>query len=187
MKLLSRVRLLVTAWTAAYQAPPSMGFSRQEYWSGVPSPSLWDAEGTAIKTDLGSALRKLWCDPTLWSCKYPSVTGVYSTTTVHRTLVSTTQGVAFWTLAGIRITWKVCNHLLSSTPWYSDLEGLRQDLRLRISNKHWGGADPGVFWPHFEQHRNEGEKEVGLGHHPQLLCSLERKVWFEKLMIKWAG
>ena len=38
-KSLSRVRLLATPWTAAYQAPPSMGFSRQEYWSGVPSPS----------------------------------------------------------------------------------------------------------------------------------------------------
>ena len=36
----SRVRLLATPWTAAYQAPPSMGFSRQEYWSGVPLPSL---------------------------------------------------------------------------------------------------------------------------------------------------
>ena len=35
----SRIRLLVTSWTAAYQAPPSMGFSRQEYWSGVPLPS----------------------------------------------------------------------------------------------------------------------------------------------------
>ena len=35
MKLLSPVRLLATPWTAAYQAPPSMGFSRQEYWSGV--------------------------------------------------------------------------------------------------------------------------------------------------------
>ena len=35
----SRVRLLVTPWTAAYKAPPSMGFSRQEYWSGVPLPS----------------------------------------------------------------------------------------------------------------------------------------------------
>ena len=40
VKSLSRVRLLVTPWTAAYQAPPSMGFSRQEYWSGVPLPSL---------------------------------------------------------------------------------------------------------------------------------------------------
>ena len=39
VKLLSHVRLLATPWTAAYQAPPSMGFSRQEYWSGVPLPS----------------------------------------------------------------------------------------------------------------------------------------------------
>ena len=39
VNLLSRVRLLATPWTAAYQAPPSMGFSRQEYWSGVPLPS----------------------------------------------------------------------------------------------------------------------------------------------------
>ena len=39
VKLLSRVQLLATPWTAAYQAPPSMGFSRQEYWSGVPLPS----------------------------------------------------------------------------------------------------------------------------------------------------
>ena len=37
---LSRVRLLATPWTAAYQAPPAMGFSRQEYWSGLPLPSL---------------------------------------------------------------------------------------------------------------------------------------------------
>ena len=35
VKSLSRVRLLATPWTAAYQAPPSMGFSRQEYWSGL--------------------------------------------------------------------------------------------------------------------------------------------------------
>ena len=39
VKSLSCVRLLATPWTAAYQAPPSMGFSRQEYWSGVPLPS----------------------------------------------------------------------------------------------------------------------------------------------------
>ena len=36
---LSRVWLLATPWTAAHQAPPFMGFSRQEYWSGVPLPS----------------------------------------------------------------------------------------------------------------------------------------------------
>ena len=39
VKSLSPVRLLATPWTAAHQAPPSMGFSRQEYWSGVPLPS----------------------------------------------------------------------------------------------------------------------------------------------------
>ena len=40
VKSLSRVQLLATPWTAAYQAPPSKGFSRQEYWSGLPLPSL---------------------------------------------------------------------------------------------------------------------------------------------------
>jgi len=39
VKSLSHVQLFETAWTASYQASPSMGFSRQEYWSGVPSPS----------------------------------------------------------------------------------------------------------------------------------------------------
>ena len=40
VKSLSRVRPSVTPWSAAFQAPPSMGFSRQEYWSGVPLPVL---------------------------------------------------------------------------------------------------------------------------------------------------
>ena len=47
-KLLSRVRLFATPWTVAYQAPPSMGFSRQEYWSGVPLPS--PALGNLVRT-----------------------------------------------------------------------------------------------------------------------------------------
>ena len=41
-KSLSRVRLFATPWTVAYQAPLSMGFSRQEYWSGLPFPSPGD-------------------------------------------------------------------------------------------------------------------------------------------------
>ena len=40
VKSLSHIWPLATPWTAAHQAPPSMGFSRQEYWSGVPLPSL---------------------------------------------------------------------------------------------------------------------------------------------------
>ena len=42
VKLLGRVQLLVTPWTAVHQAPPSMGFSRQEHWSGLPLPSPID-------------------------------------------------------------------------------------------------------------------------------------------------
>ena len=42
VKLLSRVRLFGTPWTVAYQAPPSMGFSRQGYWDGFPFPSPGD-------------------------------------------------------------------------------------------------------------------------------------------------
>ena len=49
MKSLSRVRLFVTPWTVAYQAPPTMGFSRQEYWSGVPFPSPGDIPDPGIK------------------------------------------------------------------------------------------------------------------------------------------
>ena len=49
VKSLSRVRLLVIPWTAAYQAPSSMGFSRQEYWSGVPLPSPRSSPEVSLK------------------------------------------------------------------------------------------------------------------------------------------
>ena len=48
VKSLSRVRLFVTPWTIAHQAPPSMGFSRQEYWSGLPFPSPGDLPDPGI-------------------------------------------------------------------------------------------------------------------------------------------
>ena len=49
--------LFVTPWTVAYQAPPSMGFSRQEYWSGVPFPSPGDLPNPGIEPKF----------PTLWA------------------------------------------------------------------------------------------------------------------------
>ena len=49
VKLLSRVRLFATPWTVAYQAPLSMGFSRQEYWSGLPFPSPGDLPNLGIE------------------------------------------------------------------------------------------------------------------------------------------
>ena len=47
--MVSRVRLFATPWTVARQAPPSMGFSRQDCWSGVPLPSPGDLPDPGIK------------------------------------------------------------------------------------------------------------------------------------------
>ena len=60
VKLLSRVQLFVTPWTVAYQAPPSIKFSREEYWSGLPFPG--DLPDPGIEP--GS--------PTLWTGSLPS-------------------------------------------------------------------------------------------------------------------
>ena len=49
MKSLSCVQLLVTPWTVAYQAPPSIGFSRQEFWGGLPFPSPEDLPNPGIE------------------------------------------------------------------------------------------------------------------------------------------
>ena len=75
-KSLSCVWLLVTSWTAAYQAPPSMGFSRQEYWSGVPFPFLghlpnpgMEPRSSALQADSlpsePSSLKSIWLTITL--------------------------------------------------------------------------------------------------------------------------
>jgi len=59
---LSRVRLCATPWTAAYQAPQFMGFSRQEYWSGVPLPSPVIFP-TSFNLSLNLATRSSWSVP----------------------------------------------------------------------------------------------------------------------------
>ena len=57
VKSLSHARFLAIPWTAAYQAPPSMGFSRQEYWNGLPLPSpyslLYPAKKEILRSDGG--------------------------------------------------------------------------------------------------------------------------------------
>ena len=67
MKSLSRVRLFAIPWTVAYQAPPSMGFSRQQYWSGLPFPSPGDLPNPGI--DPGSPSFQadaLTSEPLMW-------------------------------------------------------------------------------------------------------------------------
>ena len=49
LKSLSHIRLFVTPWTVAHQVPPSIGFSRQEYWSGLPFLSLGDLPNPGIE------------------------------------------------------------------------------------------------------------------------------------------
>ena len=61
VKSLSHVRLFATPWTVAHQAPPSMGFSRQEYWSGLPFPFPGDLSNPGIEP--GSPT--LWADTSL--------------------------------------------------------------------------------------------------------------------------
>ena len=58
VKSVSGFLLLATPWTAAYQAPPPMGFSRQEYWSGLPLPSPVKLLGFKNKSPLGSCNKR---------------------------------------------------------------------------------------------------------------------------------
>ena len=78
VKSLSRIQLLATPWTAAYQAPPSMGFSRQEYWSRVPLPSpFWTLlytrypNGDTKKNKMISLLSN--CSPTFGKYRHLNV------------------------------------------------------------------------------------------------------------------
>ena len=64
VKSLSRVRLFTTPWTAAYQAPPPMGFSRQEYWSGLPLPSPVKLASNSYFAGWYSQSRELMCGHT---------------------------------------------------------------------------------------------------------------------------
>ena len=62
MKSLSCVQLFSTPWAAAYQVPPFMGFSRQDYWSGLPFPSPGDLPDPGIEPR----------SPTLWADALPT-------------------------------------------------------------------------------------------------------------------
>ena len=81
VKSLSHVQLCVSPWTAAYQAPPSMGFSRQEYWSGMPLPSqykfivIWKRKFPFISSFLSFYLKI--------RCIFPSTTFWTSTDLVN--------------------------------------------------------------------------------------------------------
>ena len=69
VKPLSRVRLLATPWAAAYQALPSMGFSRQEYWSGMPLPSPLIGVADFIMPRMKSIHANMWLQVDIFTFK----------------------------------------------------------------------------------------------------------------------
>ena len=94
VKSLSHVGLLATSWTAAYQAPLSMGFSRQEYWSGVPSsqphiymyPFLLPTRATAAAAKSLQSCPTL-CDPIDGSPPGSPVPGILQARTLERVAI----------------------------------------------------------------------------------------------------
>ena len=92
VKLLSRVGLLATPWTAAYQAPPSMGFSRQEYWSGVPLPSPYHRYAAAAAAAAKSLqLCPTLCDPIDGSPPGSPVPGILQARTLEWVAISSSN------------------------------------------------------------------------------------------------
>ena len=87
VKLLSRVRLLATPWTAAYQAPPSMGFLRREYWSGVPLPSPQSLSAAAAAAKSLQSCPTL-CDPIDGSPPGSPVPGILQARTLEWVAIS---------------------------------------------------------------------------------------------------
>ena len=85
VKLLSCVRLFAIPWTISYQAPPSMKFSRQEYWSGLPFPSPGDLPNQGLNPDLPH------CGQTLYRLSHHgSLVGSVTTKQKDRNLISGT-------------------------------------------------------------------------------------------------
>ena len=113
-KSLSRLRLLATPWTAAYQAPPSMGFSRQEYWSGVPLPTTDAATAKSVQSC------PTLCDPIDSSPPGSPVPGILQARTLEWVAISFSNAwkskVKGKSLSRVR---------LLATPWTAAYQALR--------------------------------------------------------------
>ena len=102
MKSLSHVRLFATPWAVAHQAPLSMGFSRQEYWSGLPFPSPGDPPNPVIEPG-SPALQAdaVFCDPIVSSPLGSSVHGMSQARILEWVAISFSRGLP---LLGIKST-----------------------------------------------------------------------------------
>ena len=100
VKSLSRVRLFVTLWTVTYQAPPSMGFSRQEYWSGLPFPSPGDLPDPGIvlgSPGLQAVSRfNLWATNSAWGFPF-----LYTLSSIYCLMMAIMTGVRWYLIVAL--------------------------------------------------------------------------------------
>ena len=125
MKSLSRVRLFATPWTVAYKVPPSMGFSRQEYWSGLPFPypgSLPDPgielrspalQADSLLTEL-SGTPRVWGASQVWGCTLLGFFHLSPSSPVASALAAVLSADFPFVLKG---RWDDCQPQSSDRPW----------------------------------------------------------------------
>ena len=92
LRRFSRVRLCMTPWTAAYQTSPSMGFSRQEHWSGLPFPSPMHESG---KWKWSRSVILTLRDPMDWSLPGSSIHGIFWATVLEWDAIAFSE-VTYW-------------------------------------------------------------------------------------------
>ena len=142
MKSLSRVQLLVTPWTAAYQAPPSMGFSRQKYWSRVPLPSAMTNLDSIFKS------RDITLPTTVHLVKamvFPVVMHGCESWTIKKADHQRIDAFVMWCWRRLlrvpRTAWRSNQSILKEiSPEYS-LEGLMLKLKLQYFGHLMGRTD----------------------------------------------
>ena len=131
VKSFSHVRLLATPWTAAYQAPPSMGFSRQKYWSGLPFPSPGDLPDPGIEPRSPFLTKVL----IFKAMVFPVVMYGFESWTLKKTEPRRIDAFELWCWRRLlRVPWteRISNQsiLKEINPEYS-LEGLMLKLKLQ--------------------------------------------------------
>ena len=142
VKSLSHVRLLVTPWTAAHQAPPPMGFSRQEYWSGVPEENIISV--LQKKAIILSTVQVSWsvaptlCDP--MDCSTPGFP-------VHHQLPEFTQTHFHWVGSVYKV---VTNNWASCKPdhWILRHMALKRLYRENSLGRMVTEGDNCLWWLH---------------------------------------
>ena len=140
VKSLSHVRLLATPWTAAYQAPPSMGFSRQEYWSGVPLPSPVTNLDSILKNRDVTLPTKVYIEKAMF---FPVVMHASESWTIKKVECQRTDAFELWfwrRLLRVPGTARRSNQsiLKEISP---ELEGLMLKMKLQYFGHLMGRAD----------------------------------------------